>query len=253
MKRWVWFDRRDIAGVEVESAVGEPGEGGLLLGDRYHLLSLDGEARGVTVAPGLVGVVGEAGKRGDMGEIRTIDGGLRLRGRKDGGCLRLLSARVFGLSSAAKSGSTEGSMLASRAKLVSSGPSASMTTALSVLDQSKADAAGESAARIASITSRVNCAGFILSIDVSASPSNEVSGSEDSFPNGLVGGIGRRNAGFRMVGDGLRDSGGDESVLNMGTRRETPELSASMMVDNSWDSGIPGEGVRRTGAESEEP
>jgi hypothetical protein len=64
---------------------------------------------------------------------------------------------------------------------------------------------------------------------------------------------GCRNAGLRMVGEGVRDSGGElEAVRDIGIWmlcRETPELSASMIVDSSCDSGIPGEGVRSVGAE----
>jgi len=45
-----------------------------------------------------------------------------------------------------------------------------------------------------------------------------------------------------------RQSTGAPSNPNDGTFLDTPELSASMMVDNSVDKGGPGEGVRKTKA-----
>jgi hypothetical protein len=69
------------AGVEVD-AIGEPGdlgEGGLRLGDNPP----DGECRGVAVA--LVGVLGDGGKREEVGEPPEDCEPCRNRGRRDGG------------------------------------------------------------------------------------------------------------------------------------------------------------------------
>ena len=49
-------------------------------------------------------------------------------------------------------------------------------------------------------------------------------------------------------GDEERQLTGAPSNPNDGTFLDTPELSASMMVDNSVDKGGPGEGVRKTKA-----
>jgi hypothetical protein len=51
-------------------------------------------------------------------------------------------------------------------------------------------------------------------------------------------------------GDEDRESLGGPSNPSDGTFLDTPELSASMMVDNSADKGSPGEGVRNTKAGS---
>ena len=47
-----------------------------------------------------------------------------------------------------------------------------------------------------------------------------------------------------MVGEGERDSTGVAFILRTGTCFEMPELSASIIVDKSSESGGPGEGVR---------
>jgi len=49
-------------------------------------------------------------------------------------------------------------------------------------------------------------------------------------------------------GDEDRESLGGPSNPSDGTFLDTPELSASMMVDNSANKGGPGEGVRNTKA-----
>lgn len=51
----------------------------------------------------------------------------------------------------------------------------------------------------------------------------------------------RRRFGLVRVGEDERDSAG---VLRTGTCFEMPELSASIIVDKSSESGGPGEGVR---------
>lgn len=51
-------------------------------------------------------------------------------------------------------------------------------------------------------------------------------------------------------GDEDRESLGGPSNPSDGTFLDTPELSASIMVDNSADKGGPGEGVRNTKAGS---
>lgn len=120
----------------------------------------------------LVGVTGVLGNLEEVGEPEDEYDVLRRRGRNDGGSRLLdLAASVLGLSRAARSGSTSGSMLVSSPKLLS-GPSASMTT-LSAADQSTADGAAASEARIASKTSRVNCVGDRFSMELSRSQSDE--------------------------------------------------------------------------------
>lgn len=47
-----------------------------------------------------------------------------------------------------------------------------------------------------------------------------------------------------MVGEDERDSAGVAFVLRTGTYFDMPELSASIIVDKSSESGGPGEGVR---------
>jgi hypothetical protein len=47
-----------------------------------------------------------------------------------------------------------------------------------------------------------------------------------------------------IVGEDERDSAGVVFILRTGTCFEMPELSASIIVDKSSESGGPGEGVR---------
>lgn len=240
-------DLRAAAGVEVvpNGESGDLGTGGLLLGDRPPW----GECRGDAVL--LVGVLGEGGKRAEVGELAEAWETCRNRGRYEGGCRALaVAAMVFGLSSATSSGSGSGKILRSKAKL-SLPLSASMMTGWPASDQSRADIDGESDARIASSTSRLSCLGETSSIETSPSKSDVRAVDELSYSFCCV--IGCRKAGFRIVGEGVRESGDElEALRDRGMwtlSRDTPELSASIMVDSSWDSGMPGDGVRSVGAE----
>jgi hypothetical protein len=210
------------AGVEVgpTGELGERGTDGDFDGDEGRL---GGDGLGVAVAAALVGVTGVGGKRIETGEVAGEIEERRKRGRNEGG-MRLLADLELGLRIAAKSGSRGDSMK------LSFGPSASMITALSVFDQSAPDDAGESEARMASMTSCVNWVEESSSIEVSASQ------SEDLL-------------------DGFLAEGESVDLLELvfirliiGACLDTPELSASMIVESSNDNGIPGDGVLSVGA-----
>lgn len=206
------------AGVEVDK-IGELGDRGAgdLEGDPDRL---GGE--GLGVAAPLVGVTGVGGNRIETGDVAGEVEDRRNRGRKEGGIRRL--DFELGLRIAARSGSMGDSVK------LSFGPSASMMTAWSVFDQSTPDEAGESEARIASITSCVNWVEESSSIDVSASQ------SEDLLD------------GFCADGESVDLLEFVFILLRIGACLDTPELSASIIVESSNDNGMPGDGVLSVGA-----
>ena len=190
---------RRAAGVEV-GPVGDPGERGDDLEGDVGGLDLVGEPLGVAVPEG--GVTGAWGNRDATGDAAGDPEGLRNFGRSDG---RRLCCKTALMSTSAEEG-----------------PSASMMTALSTFAQSSAAWAGASDARIASITSRFRSDGEKCIIDASAS----LSGSSAVCLTG--------SRMLRVSGDGVRDDGDDgELERNIRPCLDTPELSASIIVDSS--------------------